>query len=261
MAWKMARSYNFSVISAKPSDMRDEQVNVGIVIYAPSGPDVRLPELRKLTHLTGHKWTGVADAYVSAITKSSKSSISPSSTEVGVFGLGKVGQFLAETPEQYEAAIKKILTYFVDKPSLSRAEKQLKINSEISKVLKLKGVLGSAGQSIDDGMVISKFVISEEKDMVADFAYKSRGLKIVSTLDLRGVNSAHSRACVKGVVLHFAKRAFANENVTPFSVYAASPSEAETHRGEIEIMRDFADGNVFNWMDAQDRRRFQAALY
>jgi hypothetical protein len=38
-------------------------------------------------------------------------------------------------------------------------------------------------------------------------------------------------------------------------------AEVQAYRGEIEILTSFADGNAFNWMDAQDRRRFKAALY
>ncbi|MGO4837581.1 hypothetical protein AB4144_35580, partial [Rhizobiaceae sp. 2RAB30] len=87
------------------------------------------------------------------------------------------------------------------------------------------------------------------------------GLKVVSTLELRGLTaSAHAKACEKGATLYFAKEQF-GKKVKPFGVYAVNPSEAEQHRGEIEILTSFADGNAFNWMDANDRMKFRAALY
>tara|TARA_R110002074_G_scaffold2631_8_gene15048 strand:- start:1878 stop:2621 length:744 start_codon:yes stop_codon:yes gene_type:complete len=247
--------------------MRGERVNVGAVVYGPNGADVRMPEVRKLRHLTGHEWEGISEAYSRMLVKSASASarieslLTEQMPRSEIFMIGKLGELVAETPEQYEAAIKKILGFFVDKPTLSRKEKQQKINSEISAMLKDVGVLAHKGQTIDDGKVIPRFVISEEKDIVADFAYKPNGLKVVSTLELRGaITAAHSRACEKGATLFFAKEKFGAE-VKSFGVYAANPLELETHRGEIEILRSFADGNAFNWMDASDRQRFRAALY
>lgn len=266
----MAHSYKFSVIQARPDSMRGERVNVGVVALGPSGLDVRLPEIRKLLHLTGHKWEEIASAYRLMLSKSEIADLeelhkpSPSSrnfTASEVFALGKPGEIRANTAEEYEATLRKVLGVFVDKPTLTRKEKQQKINTEIAAMLKKGGVLADKGQTIDDRKVIPKFVISEEKDIVADFAYKTNGLKVVSTLELRGLSaSAHSKACEKGATLYFAKEQF-GKDVRPLGVYAVAPAEANNFRSEIEILTSFADGNAFNWMDAKDRMKFKAALY
>lgn len=249
--------------------MRGERVNVGVVAMGPDGLDVRLSEVRKLVLLTGHRWDEIAEAYREALTKTDAidletlygretSSSSPMQSEV--FLLGKPGDIRAQNSEEYEIAIRKILSTFVDKPVLTRKEKQQKINTEISAMLRKVGVLGERGQGLEDGKVIPKFVVSEEKEIVADFAYKPNGLKVVSTLELRGVStSAHAKACEKGATLYFAKQRFGD--VKPLGVYAATPDEAESHKGEIEILTSFADGNVFNWVDPKDRQKFKAALY
>lgn len=178
-----------------------------------------------------------------------------------VFILGKPGDIRARTDEEYEAAVKRILSTFVDKPSLSRREKQQKINTEIAAMLRQVGVLGERGQGLDDGKVVPKFVVSEEKEIVADFAYKANGLKVVSTLEFRGLSSnAHAKACEKGATFYFAKQRFGPE-VKPLGVYAALSEQIEMHKGEIEILTSFADGNSYNWLDLKDRQRFKAALY
>lgn len=178
-----------------------------------------------------------------------------------VFQLGRPGDLVANTDEEYEIAVKKILNFFVDKPALSRREKQQKINSEISVMLKRGGLLGDKNNKIEDGKVIPGFVISEEKDVIADFAYKPNGLKVVSTLELRGLkNAAHGKACEKGATLYFARERF-KDGVKTLGVYAADPIEAETHRSEIEVLGGFAEGNIYNWLIPTDRQKFQHALY
>lgn len=265
----MAHSYKFSIIQARPSALRGERVNVGIVAFGPNGVDVRFTEIRKLAHLTGHKWDQIADAYKDMLTELAPSDLaalqsgdsSKSAVRSEVFSLGRPGDLSARSSEEFDDAVRKILSVFVDKPSLNRKEKQQKINTEIALMLRQVGVLGERGQPLEVGKVIPKFVVSEEKDIVADFAYKPNGLKVVSTLELRGLmTGAHAKACEKGATLYFAKQRFGGE-VKTLGVYAASANELPVHRGEIEILTSFADGNVFNWMDPSDRQKFKAALY
>ncbi|WP_413711841.1 hypothetical protein [Rhizobium sp. Rhizsp82] len=266
----MATSYKFSVIQARPDAMRGERVNVGVVVHGPRGLEVRMPEIRKLAHLTGHRWEKIADAYRHSLERTADqviddlrgdTGLSRRSIQSEVFILGRPGEIRAKSEDEYELAVKRILTTFVEKPTLSRTERQQRINTEITAMLRQVGVLARRGQKLEDGKVITRFTVSEEKDIVADFAYKSGKLKVVSTLELRGISGAvHAKACEKGATLYFAKQRFGDE-VKPLGVFAATSEEAEVHKGEIEILKSFADGNAFNWMDAQDQQKFKAALY
>lgn len=260
----MAPSYKFSVIQARPDPQRGERVNVGIIVQGPDRLDTRFPELRKLKPLTGHAWEEIAKVYSENILSKKDLSldlaIAQNDLLSEVFTIGRPGSFLALNNSEYEDRVKSILEYFVLRPVLSKKEKTEKINSEIARALKSAGVYGQPGQSIDEGRVIPKFVVSDEKDIVADFAYRTSRLKIVSTLDLRTAKSLHGKACEKGATLYFAKEKFGPE-MQPFGVYAVEPKDKSAKRSEIEILRSFADGNVFNWSDAQDRRRFNTALY
>jgi hypothetical protein len=262
----MASSFRFAVIQARPDTGRGEQVNVGLIVETAQGFDVRFPEIRKLKPLTGHSWNAVSEAYVrnaaqAWATRADIDALRRSdewSSEV--FILGEPGLILADTPIQYEQRVKSILDYFVSKPVLSRAQRQEAINSQIAKVFRKDGLLREGTETIEDHKVVPNFTVSEEKGLVADFAYKSKRLKVLSTLDLRGVKSAHSKACEKGATLFFARKAF-GEDVGTFAVYAVSPLEADMRKGEVEILRDFAKGNVFNWSNAQDRGKFVSAFY
>jgi hypothetical protein len=263
----MDHSFEFAILQASPDDRRGERVNVGVVVVTPNGLDVRLPEVRKLRALSGHGWEAVAEAYRQQLVEvwDGRGGLTALSEELGamsqVFALARAGTLRAAVGN-YEERLKNLLDHLVVRPVLTRGEKQEKINSEISKVLKKAGVLGRKGDTFDDYKVMSRFVVSAEKEIVADFAYKGASkIKVVSTLDLRGAKSAHGKACEKGATLYFAKEQFGDKVTTPFGLFAASPVECEMHSGEIEILKSFADGNAFNWANARDRQRFQHAFY
>lgn len=261
----MAQSFNFAILQAIPSRVRGERVNVGLVIATPDGIDLRVPELRKLHMLTGHEWKEIADAYHERLDAEwrrcadlveLRESLGASSE---IFSLSEMGS-IAGRPEEYEDGIKAILGRYVDRPKLSRRERQQRINYEIARTLRNAGILSLKGQTIEDHKVVRQFVISNEKKLVADFAYKNGSMKVVSTLDLRIDRAAHAQACEKGAILYFAKEKFGS-TLRPFAVYAARPDEAEARKPEIEILSGFADGNAFNWLDIEDRQRFSKAFY
>jgi hypothetical protein len=262
----MDRSFEFAIVEAKPDQQRGERVNVGLIVLKPDGIDVRLPELRKLRTLTGHTWDAIAQAYQArledargrGLLRLDNPLVASELSEVFTFGTRGI---LRVGAHDYEERVASILKFLVDRPVLSRRQKQERINTEISRVLKKAGVLSERGETIEDHKVVSRFVVSAEKAVVADFAYKATSaLKVVSTLDLRGANSAHAKACEKGATLYFAKEQFGS-NTMPFGIYAIAPAAAAEHRGEIEILGSFAEGNTFNWLDAADRRRFQHSFY
>lgn len=261
----MARSYSFAILQAMPDRTRGERVNVGVVIGTPNGVDIRAPELRKLQMLSGHEWHDIVDAYRDRLNKEwvGASDISSLRDRLGaiseIFTLSSMGTLLANA-NNYEERVSSILRAYVDRPSLTRREQKQKINAEIARYFNNAGILVRKGETIEDHKVVAKFVVSKEKEIRADFAYKNGRMKIVSTLDLRGTKSAHSKACEKGAALYFAKREF-GPSTLPLGVYAVPPSGVAARQAEIEILTGFADGNVFNWLDIADRLRFSEAFY
>jgi hypothetical protein len=99
----MAPSYKFSVVQARPDRMRGERVNVGVIVRGPDGVDVRLPEIRKLSPLTGHHWDDVAAAFSKMIAETGEGEGSSIGSEV--FAIGKPGDLTAANSQEYEAAV------------------------------------------------------------------------------------------------------------------------------------------------------------
>ncbi|MDB9475015.1 DUF3037 domain-containing protein [Dolichospermum circinale CS-537/11] len=259
--------FDYSIIQACPDEGRGERVNIGAVVFGPNGADVRLPELRKLRQLTGHGWEEIAEAYKAVLEANSNNGFhrSPdflvSTARSSIFTLVETGKVSLKRPELYEKTLLSILEQFVDRPKLTKRQKQEKINTEISKMLKTQGLLSTEGRPLEEGLVVPKFVVSETKEIVADFAYRAKRLKVVSTLELRNLkHSAHKAACEKGATMYFAREEFRND-VTTLGVYAATESELQNYKSEIEIFKSFAGGHAYNWMNPKDRQSFRHDLY
>jgi hypothetical protein len=246
--------------------MRGEKVNVGLAVFLPDRIDLRMPEVRKLRALTGHSWNEIGQSYINHLTRSFDANASPDEMIRGIgftsetFSFSEPGEIAVPSdPTAYEARIQKVMEAYVIRPKLSKAEKQLRINTEISKFLKARKVLAKKGQTIDDHRVIPKFVVAPDKDLVADFAYKNGIYRFVATVDMRGSGGGHAKACERGATLHFAKANF-GDNSRLIAVYAVEPFLAPSRSSEIEILKDFSGGIAFNWLDTRSRQEFEDIL-
>ena len=262
----MARSFNFSIIQASPDRRRGEIVNVGMAVFLDGKVDIHLPELRKISALTGHLWDGAKEAYEIAVNKCVDASAAVGA-KIDVmrdlsdtFRVSDPGVLTIDDSSQYDERVESILKSLVAKPSPKKEEGQDKINSEIARILKMADVLAARGQTINDNKVVRNFEISHEKKMKADFAYKNGVYKIVSTLDLRSSASKHGKACEKGAALHFARQEFGPSTVT-MAVYAVDRANEKLRASEIDIIRSFAGGAAYNWLSASDQREFRSKLY
>jgi len=169
----MERHFKFSVLQAHPDRRRGERVNVGIVVFLPDRLDIRLPESRKMQALTGHAWEEITQAYAEQITRAFKENVEPAEFVQsmdfvsGVFVPSELGTFIVTADDDYEKRVRSILDTLVNRPELSKRQRQQRINSEISKVLRKAEILATKDETIDDHKVIARFVVSPEKDVVA----------------------------------------------------------------------------------------------
>lgn len=260
----MEPSFNFSIIQASPDDLRGEIVNVGVVADTPNGVRVHLPELRKLNSLTGHGWGEIATLYERRIIEMASDGgigqlAGAKHPLSDVFTLSALGTITAK-PEDLERQLQHVIKAYVARPKLSKTEKQDKINAELKKFFRSKELLASRGDPIEDHKVHAKFVVSEAKQIFADFALKSGHMKIAATLDFRTPVPMRSKAFEKGGTLWFAEKELGSDTEV-FGVYAATPDAIETHKTELDIFKEYAGGNVFNWMVAKDAQRFAERFY
>lgn len=262
----MGQSFKFCILQASPDPRRGERINVGLAVFRSDNVDVRMPELRKLRALAGRDWNEAAGAYdveinrLYADNRDIDGALSHAREMSKVFIPSDTGLFVINSASEYEERVNSIVDTLIAKVYQPRTERQPKINTEISHTLAAAEVLAKRKETIDDHKVVRNFVVSHDKELVADFAYKNGALRIVATLDMRSAGNFHGKACEKGATLHFARKAFGKTTRT-LAVYAVPPVEAHAHSAEIGILQDFSEGGAFNWLDAGDQQKFRRLLY
>ena len=146
------KSFKFSVLQADPDRRRGERVNVGLSSFWKTGLTSGCRSSVSSPCLPGINGTMVAEAYATQLTKgfdrnrSAQELLSGISFVSQIFEASEVGNTTVHSDAEYEDKVNSILQHLVKKPSLTKADKQQKINSEISKMLKRAEVLATKGQ-------------------------------------------------------------------------------------------------------------------
>ncbi len=260
----MATVFNYSVLMAVPDPRRGERVNVGIVVFAPGGLDVRLTELGKVRALTGNDWTG----YAMDATRRLKERFATS--EEACAALERAEPFdpllRATTPawfsidsvSDYEARVRDLLTALVVRPkALVRREKATRINTEIARQLKQSNVLAAPDDVIESHKVVRDYTVEDE--LRADFAQRNGVLRIAATLDLRRPAVNIRDAALKAIVLDRAKAVYGNDTLR-IGVFAASNDDLPRLHQHLELLKDYSD-ETYNWANPEERRGFMQFVH
>jgi hypothetical protein len=157
----------------------------------------------------------------------------------------------------YDNRIREILASLVIKPKSDSRQKITRINTEISRQLRIVKVLAKPEETIDAHKVIRDFPISQKEGLVADFALRNGSMHIMATLDLRKSHVRIDEAALKAITLNKAKDIFHNE-AKLIGVYAA-PEGIQEIKQSVELLKDYAD-KAYNWLNDKDRKTFIGAL-
>ena len=130
----MAHSFNFAIVRIAPDDVRDERINVGVVVFRDGGLDLRLAaRIQKIRAISGILTLADIDGAGTAFSQIDKLShvLKEAPVEqrysaisrVGPFSLSSLGSFVAKDEDAYEARISYIIRSYVDTEVSQRAAK------------------------------------------------------------------------------------------------------------------------------------------
>lgn len=261
----MAHIFEYSVLRAIPDPRRGECVNVGIVIFSDDEVDIRFPGRGKLRVIASDDWGSYLTNFEGALHRAYEKIKNPEACLASVAELGgaisptTLARFSVFSLEDYEQRVNEIINTLVLKPALPRKGRggSTRINTEITREFRRVNILASREESIDDHKVVRNFVVSQEEDLVADFALKNGVYHITATLDLRLARVNIGQAAIKAIVLDKAAKEFGE--VRRIGVYAVD-SHAPQYRSHIALLQDYAD-DTFNWLDSHDRMEFTRLIY
>jgi hypothetical protein len=257
----MAHVFKYAILMAVPNPRRGERVNVGLVVFLKDRLDVRITDAAKIGALAGGDWK----SYMKDVSARLLSFESGEAAETAfrladrkidpIVVSSDFASFSIEGLDQYEERVKEILDTLVVRPKLEQKRGETRINTEISQQFRTAKILAKGSESIDDHRVVRDFYISEDEELIADFAVKNGAMHVTATLDLRKSNARIDEAALKAVTLDKAKIKFGKNSggVKRYGVYAAA--DTEQCAPHIRLLRDYSDA-MFNWSDREQRANY-----
>jgi hypothetical protein len=264
----MARSFEFSIVRLAPHDVRDERLNVGIVVLRGDGLDVRLSrrlekvraisakldvtDLKDLlsqlqpleARLAGAGWPGVITLR--------------QLPRLGPLTFSEPGTFVAETDSAYEDRIASIMSAMIDpEPAPARVrQKRSRLLTQLKQAFRKERVLARPGEDLGSHRIVP--TVEVDRGLVADLVLKNGVLHVVESVDASSETEPHKRALadigLSALVLERARMKY-GENVTTQLVYSASPSLEALTRPSLEAA-EHQGATLVNWMSERDRERF-----
>jgi hypothetical protein len=253
----MERFYNYSVLRVIPDARRGESVNIGIVVFAGTGLDVRiLPSLSKVAALNGqvdlamlrqlpealNEWTsGVVDAGAAhALLR-----------DLGIVSVSTLGRFETTSEGSYERAVSRLMRTLVNPVTVPRQPYGTRLKTALRTKFKKSKLLGDTSSAIAEHLVVEDYPIDETEGLYADFALKNSAYHITETADFRAASTPQvgllRAASLAAIKLDKAKQSFGN-STKRYVVYAArrgAPSQP------VNLLGDYSD-HIFHMDSRQD---------
>ena len=258
----------YSVLYYVPYPFRNEQVNVGIVSFLPSG-DVRVhiaDNLRKV--LAVHPAANVNEIRDLSVT------IPAFLKQMGCTGedifnvLSKFGavkcfpdpcMFSYVGEEGYESMVENILLSLVN-PERKKSKRNItdRLFSDIKETFKAYRWLGSDDKDINNHMIVTRFPVAEDFGIKAEFALKNGKLHLIESVDLRLGTFSQKRqeAMSKMLIFDVAAR---ERNETVNSYVVISGEEIKNMKPIVSLLDRYAE-NVVRWDVPEDVENFLTSM-
>jgi hypothetical protein len=269
----MAHCYKFAIIRLAPDDARDERINIGALVLAEHGLDVRISRrLEKARVLSAALDTGLLRELVDNL-KHLDERFRESGVEgderlrmisrIGPLCLSEVGTFIAEDMNIYEDRIASLFKAMVDpEPAPFRfREKRSKLFTQMKTLFRQERVLANKGEDLDSHRIVPSYELAE--GLVADLVLRNGAMHVVETIDASGDEDSLHRAIgsigIAALVLERARMEFGNKQTKARLVYNASASLEKIALPSLKVAE--RQGAVLtNWASADERGQFVRSL-
>lgn len=246
----------YGVLSHYPHPNRTEHVNIGIVVFRPTG-ETRLHldgNLRKLRAIdpsadieTARQWEADLPRMLEGCDMAQ--SIQRIRALLGTWRLSEtLGAFRYSSEEEYLIRVRNALASLVSPRQTVRREREQKSRLLIDMKASFKNH-GWLGKDIDAHQIVARHPLGQTT--TADFALKNGCLHVIETVDMRAGNTAAKRteAQAKAFTLHTARRQ--DQQAKLYAVMAGAIDNGDV----LELMEDYAD-TVYCWEDPRSRGTF-----
>jgi hypothetical protein len=265
----MPHIYNFAIVRVSPDPRRGELVNIGVIVFRPDGPDVRiLPSLAKVQALYGELDLSELHSLSSKFARTVPAGGTAAQQHrlmrrVGMVELSELGQFSARGNDEYHQIVEELMGKLVRPTAAPRPTEAAAshLKQQVRKVIRQVRLMGRKPEDIEKHKVVSHFPLAPDKGLYADFAGRNSRFYFTETIDFRvdrGIQGQKFNESTKAAfVLREAEKQFKNSNRT--LLYAATAQTEVQVRPHLNLLGEFATDFV-NFESSNDRAKYVQAL-
>ncbi len=266
----MARFTKYAVARFSSHPVRDERLNIALVVFNDDGLDIRMGKrLDKVRAISGMADIGELRDRFEKIVELDQALINSGDktaearwqilTELGLADLSNISDLECSTKVVYENSINLLMKGLVEpEPSKLRGNvKKTRLLATVKLALRREGVLARPGENISDHRVVPNVPLAE--GLVADLVLKNGAMHVVETIDASSQDSSARRIvtdiALSALVLEQARISFGEQETRANLIYNASSS---TESIAMPSLRAAAHqgANLINWQSHDDQRQF-----
>lgn len=264
----MARWYEFAVVQLATLGLREEKLNIGVVVLG-DRIDVRsgrnLDKAKAISRaITTASLREALDA-ISELDMDLKESSDGAADRLNrianLTGLkfGSLGKFEAASAEAYEIYVRHLVNMLVEPEPNDRKNKSVnsKLFTSFKNELRNRRILAREGEDISSHRIVENWKI--EEGLSADFALKNGHLHLIKTVDAFADEIPIKRVvqdiAVSSLVLEAARVVYGKDNVKGRIIYAANARSEAFAMPSLETAAH-QGAELINWASAYDRRIF-----
>lgn len=265
----MARWYNFAVARLAAHPNRDERLNVGLIVFADDGLDIRpAKNLEKVRAISAAVDVTVVRSSIYRLDELDKLIRTEGALDVterlealktiSPLDFSSIGRFESHSASSYELAISQILKQLVE-PETALAQKPVRrsrLLSSIKATLKGERVLARKGEDLSAHRFVSGWPLAE--GLSADLLLKNGCMHVIETVDAQAedvsVRKLVSDIAVSALVLEQARMTFGADQTTGRLVYSASATNEDIAKPSL-LAAEHQGAKLINWASHDDRLR------
>lgn len=266
----MAGTYNYSLIRVVPDRRRGEWLNIGVVVYHVGRLDVRLlANMSKVRILAptldmgfldnlAAGWQQLCEKLETAEERCNLLAHFP------IVHTSALGQFVADA-QSYESRVTGIMRDLVAPPPQPRDDTPVtRLETQLRNIFRRGLLLGSKPGDIARHLVVPKFPVDREANLVADFALRNGAMRLTETIDFRvkpeQIRSVkRGQAALKAVTLNRAAEVFAG-NCVPSVVYAANPETLDLAQHSLALLGNYAE-RIYDASNPHDMSDYMTMMH
>ncbi len=268
----MARSFEFAVAQFRTQALRDERLNVAIVVM---GPELQVYVPKSLDKLKAISASLQIENVREAVERlpeldrligsSEKSSLErlEDLTTIAPISFSPVGSFHAENDEAYSRLVAQLMKQLVEpeQPSTKTAKaRSTRLFADVKKAFASERVLARKGEGLDAHRIVLNQRLAEGLD--ADLLLKNGAMHVVQTVDASTDDASITRArnaiAVSALVFEHARMAY-SEPTKARLVYRAT-SANERHLSPSLQAAEHQGAELINWESRDSRVRLIVEL-